>query len=112
MALVARAMAAGISAARETAGEGSGQRIGWDGETVEQLKLALPEVRGLRASWFCLHIVAILLQVIVKIQVISERENRAAFLRSLSLRRKGHPSGGIHAPWYLPSEIAAQARLA
>src|SRR5436190_21430939 len=35
-----------------------------------------------------------------------ERENRAAFLRSLSLRRKGHPSGGIHAPWYLPSEIA------
>src|SRR5439155_11837 len=55
---------------------------------------------------FCLHIVAIILQVIVKIQVISERENRAAFLRSLSLRRKGHPSGGIHAPWYLPSEIA------
>ena len=106
MALVARAMAAWISAACETAGEGSGQRIGWDGETVEQLKLALPEVRGLRASWFCLHIVAILLQVIVKIQVISERENRAAFLRSLSLRRKGHPSGGIHAPWYLPSEIA------
>src|SRR2546421_11189666 len=39
-------------------------------------------------------------------QAISERENRAAFLRSLSLRRKGHPSGGIHAPWYLPSEIA------
>ena len=106
MALVARAMAAGISAACETAGEGSGQRIGWDGETMEQLKLALPEVRGLRASWFCLHIVAILLQVSVKIQVISERENRAAFLRSLSLRRKGHPSGGIHTPWYLPSEIA------
>jgi hypothetical protein len=29
------AMAAGISAARETAGEGSGQQIGWDGEMVE-----------------------------------------------------------------------------
>src|SRR3989440_10417488 len=47
-----------------------------------------------------------MLQVIVKIQVISERETRAAFLRSLSLRRKGHPSGGMHAPWSLPSEIA------
>ncbi len=107
MTLLVRAMAAGVPAARVTPGEGPGQQIGWDGEKAEQLKLALPEVRGLRASWFCLHIVAIMLQVIVKIQVISERENRAAFLRSLSLRRKGHPSGGIHAPWYLPSEIAA-----
>ncbi|PYU83163.1 MAG: hypothetical protein DMG50_09080 [Acidobacteria bacterium] len=62
MALVARAMAAGISAACETAGEGSGQQIGWDGETMEQLKLALPEVRGLRASRFFFHIVAIILQ--------------------------------------------------
>jgi hypothetical protein len=35
MPFVVCAMAAGISAARETAGEGSGQHIGWDGETVE-----------------------------------------------------------------------------
>src|SRR5205809_5810269 len=87
MTLLVRAMAAGVPAARVTPGEGPGQQIGWDGEKAEQLKLALPEVRGLRASWFCLHIVAIMLQVKMKMQVISERENRAAFLRSLSLRR-------------------------
>jgi hypothetical protein len=48
-----------------------------------------------------------MLQVIKKKQVISECENRARFLYCLSLQRKGHPSGGIHAPWYLSSEIAA-----
>jgi hypothetical protein len=50
--------------------------------------------------------VAIILQVKQKKQFISECENRTRFLCCLSLRRKGHPSGGIHAPWYLPSEIA------
>jgi hypothetical protein len=62
---------------------------------MEQLKLALPEVCGLRASWFLLHIVAILLQVKLKMQVISERENRAAFLRSLSLRPNRYLPGWI-----------------
>src|SRR5207302_9412820 len=86
---------------------GSAQRIGWDGATVEQLKLALPEACGLGASRFFFHIVAIILQVKQKKQFISECENRTRFRCCLSLRRKGHPSGGIHAPWYLSSEIAA-----
>src|SRR5207302_5913821 len=85
---------------------GSAQRIGWDGATVEQLKLALPEACGLGASRFFFHIVAIILQVKQKKQFISECENRTRFRCCLRLRRKGHPSGGIHAPWYLPSEIA------
>jgi hypothetical protein len=43
MTLLASAMAAGIPAARVTPGENPGQQIGWDGETAEQLKLALAE---------------------------------------------------------------------
>jgi len=41
MALVARAMAAGIPAPRETPSEVSGQQIRWDGEMAKQFKLAL-----------------------------------------------------------------------
>ena len=88
-------MTAGIPAPRVTPGEGSGQQIGWDGETAEQLKLALPEACGLRTSWFFFHIVAIMLQVKTQMQVISERENRTAFLRSLSLRRNRYLPGWI-----------------
>jgi hypothetical protein len=95
MTLLVRAMAAEVSAARVTPGEGPGQQIGWDGEKAEQLKLALPEVRGLRASWFVLHLVAIILQAKIKMQVISERENRTAFLHSFSLRRNRYLSGWI-----------------
>src|SRR2546429_6095624 len=40
----------GIPAAGETAGEVSRQQIGRDGETAKQLKLALAEVCGLRAT--------------------------------------------------------------
>jgi hypothetical protein len=36
-------MAAGIPAARVTAGEGPGQQIGRDGATAQELKLALAE---------------------------------------------------------------------
>ena len=63
-------MAAGIPAARETPGESSGQQIGWDGETVEQMKLALTEARGLRAPWFFFHIVVTMLQVKYKCKSI------------------------------------------
>jgi len=96
MTFLVRAMAAGVPAARVTPGEGSGQQIGWDGETAEQLKLALPEACGLRASWFLSHIVAILLQVKVEKQAHSERENRTLFLHSLNLKDKGHLSGGFN----------------
>jgi hypothetical protein len=44
MTFLVRAMAARVSAPRVTPGESSGQQIGWDEETAEQLKLALPEV--------------------------------------------------------------------
>jgi hypothetical protein len=37
--------------------------MGWDGETAEQLKLALAEACGLRAAWFFYHIAAVILQV-------------------------------------------------
>jgi hypothetical protein len=40
---LASATAAGIPAARVTAGEGSWQQIGGDRETAEELKLALAE---------------------------------------------------------------------
>jgi hypothetical protein len=64
MTLLVSAMAAGIPAARVTAGEGSGQQIRWDGETAKELKLPLAETRGLRASWFFFfHIVVMMLQV-------------------------------------------------
>ena len=96
MTFLVRAMAAGIPAPRVTAGEGSGQQIGWEGETVEQLKLALWEPNGLRTSWFFFHIVAIVLQVKINMQAISERENRTLLLHSLNLRRKGHLSGGFN----------------
>src|SRR5207247_7800005 len=56
MTLVVRAMAAGVPAARVTPGEGPGQQFGWDGEKAEQLKLALSEVCGLRASWLFFNI--------------------------------------------------------
>jgi len=95
MTLLVRAMAAGVPAARVTPGEGPGQQIGWDGEKAEQLKLALPEVRGLRASWFFFYIVAIMLQAKITMQVISERENRTAFLHSFSLRRNRYLPGWI-----------------
>src|ERR1700745_2656233 len=48
-----------------------------------------------------------ILQVKWKKQIISECENKTRCLSCLSLRRKSHPSGGIHARWYLPSEIVA-----
>jgi hypothetical protein len=96
MALVVRAMAAGIPAPRVTPSEGSRQQIEWDGETAEQLKLALPEACGLRTSWFFFHIVAILLQVKTEMQAISERENRTLPLHSLDLKGKGHLSGGLN----------------
>ena len=57
------AVASGVPASGVTPSEGPGQQIAWDGEKAEQLKLALPEVCSLRASWFSLHIVAILLRV-------------------------------------------------
>jgi hypothetical protein len=56
-------MAAGIPAACETPGEVSRQQIGWHGEMAKQLKLALAEARGLRATWFVFHIEEINLQV-------------------------------------------------
>jgi len=43
MTLVVRAMAAGIPAPREAPSDASGQQIGQDGETAEQLKFALAE---------------------------------------------------------------------
>jgi hypothetical protein len=88
-------MAAGIPAACVTPGEGPGQQLGWHGETTEQLKLALPEACGLRASWFVIHIVAILLQVKHKMQVISERENRVRLLPSLGLKCNRYLPGQI-----------------
>lgn len=106
MPFVVCAMAARISAAGETAGEGSGQQLGWDRETVEQLKFALAEACGLRPLRFFFHIVAIMLQEQQKKQAISECENRTRFLECLSLRRKRHPSRGTHAWWHRPSEIA------
>jgi hypothetical protein len=48
MALLVSTTAAGIPAARVTPGEGPGQQMGWNGETMEQLKLALAEVFTLR----------------------------------------------------------------
>jgi hypothetical protein len=64
MTLLVSAMAAGIPAARVTAGEGSGQQIGRDGETAQELELALAEAGGLRASrFFFFHIVVMMLQV-------------------------------------------------
>jgi hypothetical protein len=95
MTLLVSAMAAGIPAPGVTPGEGPGQQIGWDGEKAEQLKLALPEVGGLRASRFSLHIVAIVLQVTLEMQAISERENRTPFLHSPSLRRNRYLTGWI-----------------
>jgi hypothetical protein len=96
MTLLVRTTAVRIPAPRVTAGQGAGQQIGWQGETLEQLKLALPKARSLRAAWlfwFFLHIVVIMLQVTEKIQVIYKRENRGQFLyrlqlegRSLSIR--------------------------
>jgi hypothetical protein len=64
MTLLVSAMAAGIPAARVTAGEGSGQQIGRDGETAQELKLALAQAGGLQASrFFFFHIVVMMLQV-------------------------------------------------
>ena len=63
MALVVGAMATGIPAPREIPGEVSGQQISWDGKTVKQLKFALAEARGLRATGFFSHIVQVTLQV-------------------------------------------------
>jgi hypothetical protein len=96
MTFLVSAMAAGIPAPRVTAGEGPGQQLGWDGETAEQLKLALPEACGLRTSWFFLHIVAIMLQAKAELQVISERENRTLFLHSFNSKGKSHLSGGFN----------------
>jgi hypothetical protein len=79
MPLLVRAMAAGIPATRETPSESSGQQIGWDEETVEQMKHALAETRGLRATWFFFHIVVNMLQVKIQMQAHSERENRTEF---------------------------------
>ena len=95
MPLLVRAMAARITAARVTPGEGPGQEIGGDGEKAEHLKLALPKVCGLRASWFFFHIVAILLQVTVQMQVIPERENRTCFFTASAWRRNRYLSGWI-----------------
>jgi hypothetical protein len=50
MPLLVSTTAAGIPAARVTPGEGPGQEIGWNGETLKQLKLALAEVFALRVS--------------------------------------------------------------
>src|SRR5260370_244210 len=94
------------------AGEGCGQQIGWEGETVEQLKLALWEPNGLRTSWFFFHIVAIVLQVKINMQAISERENRTLLLHSLNLRRKGHLSGGFNkGDAYVPRYLAKIPQL-
>ena len=93
MTLLVSAVASGVPASGVTPSEGPGQQIAWDGEKAEQLKLALPEVCSLRASWFSLHIVAILLQVKEQMQVISERENRTQFLHSLSLRHNRYLPG-------------------
>jgi hypothetical protein len=70
------------------------------------LKLALPEMRGPRALRFSLHIVAIMLQVILKTQAISERENRTPFLQSSSLRRRAYLLGRFSEGWCHRSEIA------
>ena len=86
MPLLVRAMAAGIPATRETPGESSGQQIGRDGETVEQMKHALAEARGLRAPWFFFHIVVTMLQVKQQCNVLFKRENRTLFPYRLSLR--------------------------
>ena len=106
MPLLVRAMAAGIPAARVTPGEGPGQQIGRHGEKAEQLNLALPEVRGLRAWWLFFHIVAIMLQAKITRQVISERANRTAILESLRLRRNRYFPAWIEWRWRLRSEIA------
>jgi len=97
MAFLVSAMAARIPAARETSGEGSGQQIGRDGETVEQMKLALAKTCGLRAAGFLFHIVALILQVTKKMQALSECENRTQSLYGLRSEGKAHPSGLIHA---------------
>ncbi len=106
MAFLVSAMAARIPAAGETAGEGSGQQIGWDGETAEQMKFVLTKTSGPRAARFLFHIVAMMLQDKQKMQAFSERENRTQFLYCLSSEGKAHPSGLIHARYSLPSEIA------
>lgn len=95
MTLLVSAMAARVPAPGVTPGEGPGQQIGRDGEKAEQLEFALPKVRGLRALWFLFNIVAIVLQVNDKMQVISERENRTLLVDSLNLRGKGHLSRRI-----------------
>ena len=97
MALLVSAMAARIAAAGETPGEGSGQQIGWDGETVEQMKFALTKTCGLGAARFSFHIVAIMLQDKEEMQAFFERENRTQFLYRLSSEGKAHQSGLIHA---------------
>ncbi len=90
-------MTAGIPAARETAGEASGEQIGWDGETAEQMKLALAKACGLRAAGFVCHIVAIILQAKREMQALFERENRMQFFYRLALIGKARPSGLLHA---------------
>ena len=72
MAFVVCAMAAGIPAAGVTPGEVSRQQIGRDGETAKKLKLLLAEARGLRATWFVLHMRAVNLQVSEKNQALSD----------------------------------------
>ncbi|PYV22376.1 MAG: hypothetical protein DMG27_18330 [Acidobacteria bacterium] len=62
MTLVLSAVAAGIAAAGVTSGEGAGQQVGGNRKAPEQLKLALAEARGLRPTWFPVHIVAMVLQ--------------------------------------------------
>jgi hypothetical protein len=93
MALVARAMAAGIPAPRETPSEVSGQQIGWDGEMAKQFKLALAEACSLRASWFFFHIGALNQQVTIKTQAFSDCENRALFLNCNSVKREPYFKG-------------------
>jgi hypothetical protein len=76
MALVARAMTAGIPAPRETPSEVSGQQIRWDGEMAKQFKLALAQACGLRASWFFFHIGELNLQVRIKRKRFLTARNR------------------------------------
>jgi hypothetical protein len=61
------------------------------------MKFVLTKTRGLGARSFLLHIVAILLQVMKKMQAFYERENRAQFLYRLSPEGKAPQSGLIHA---------------
>src|SRR2546429_9980377 len=85
--------ATGIPAAGETAGEVSRQQIGRDGETAKQLKLALAEVCGLRATWIVFHMREVNLQVSDKNQALSECENRAVFLNCNSLKHERYSKG-------------------